>query len=94
MCGHNPVHHVTRYAQPEPVQPAVRHAEPRLATQPCPSCGAAVQEDFVFCPRCGTEILTACPSCHRAVQTDWSRCAFCGTDLLAARTQASTHSHS
>jgi RNA polymerase subunit RPABC4/transcription elongation factor Spt4 len=85
MCGHNPLHHVTHYINPEPVQPAVQHVEPRLATRPCPKCGTAVQEDFVFCPRCGAEILTACPSCHRAVQTDWVRCPYCGVDLLAEK---------
>jgi RNA polymerase subunit RPABC4/transcription elongation factor Spt4 len=52
------------------------------------------QEDFVFCPRCGAEILTACPSCHCAVQTDWTHCPYCGTDLLAGKTEISTQSHS
>ncbi len=94
MCGHNPLQHVTYYSRPEPIQPGMRQVEPQVATRPCPSCAAPVQEDFVFCPRCGAEILAACPSCHRAVQTDWTRCAYCGTDLLAAKTQTSTLSHS
>lgn len=94
MCGHNPLHHVTHYSHPEPVQPAVRHVETQAATRPCPSCGAAVQEDFVFCPRCGAEILSACPSCHRAVQTDWARCAYCGADLLAGKAADAPHFHS
>src|SRR5574341_2568256 len=85
MCGHNPFHHVPQYIHPEHVQPTVQHAEPRVVTRPCPSCGAAVQEDFVFCPRCGAEILTACPSCHRAIQTDWARCPYCGVDLSAEK---------
>lgn len=93
MCGHNPVHHITHSTQPEPVQPAVRHAEPRIAPQPCPNCGTALQDDFVFCPRCGAEILTACPSCHRAVQTDWARCPYCGIDMLAGNTGAAPYSH-
>ena len=91
MCGHNPLHHITHYSHFEPAQPGIRQAQAQTATRPCPSCGASVQEDFVFCPHCGAETLTACPSCHRAVQTDWTRCAYCGTDLLAAKTQASTH---
>jgi RNA polymerase subunit RPABC4/transcription elongation factor Spt4 len=93
MCGHNPLHHVTHYAHPEHVQPAVQYAEPQIVTRPCPTCGAALQEDFVFCPRCGAEILTACPSCHRAVQTDWARCPHCGVDLLAGKAAAAPHSH-
>ncbi|MBI3164869.1 MAG: zinc ribbon domain-containing protein [Chloroflexi bacterium] len=94
MCGHSPLHHVINDYRTEPVQAGMRHVQAQAATRPCPSCGAPVQDDFVFCPRCGVEILTACPSCHRAVQTDWTNCAYCGTDLLAAKTQASTHSHS
>lgn len=94
MCGHNPLHHITHYSRFEPAQPGIRQVQAQAATRPCPSCGAPVQEDFVFCPHCGAETLTACSSCHRAVQTDWTRCAYCGTDLLAAKTQASTHFHS
>jgi RNA polymerase subunit RPABC4/transcription elongation factor Spt4 len=85
MCGHNLFDHVTHYINPEPVQPAVQNVEAPLATRACPKCGTAIKEDFVFCPRCGTEILTACPSCHRAVQTDWVRCPYCGIDLLAEK---------
>lgn len=93
MCGHHLLHHVTNDYR-ELAQPDMGHVQVQAATRPCPSCNAPVQEDFVFCPRCGSEILSACPSCHRAVQTDWTRCAYCGTDLLAAKTQASTNSRS
>lgn len=93
MCGHSPLHHVTHH-HPEHAQPAVQHAESRVATWPCPKCAAAVQEDFVFCPRCGAEILTACPSCHRAVQAAWARCAYCGADLLAEKARQEPHSQS
>ena len=57
---------------------------PALARASCPACGYPTQEDFVLCPRCGTELLTACPECYRAVQTDWVQCAYCGADLVAA----------
>ena len=55
---------------------------PALATSSCPECGYPTQEDFVLCPRCGTELLTACPECHRAVKTDWVHCAYCGAGLV------------
>ena len=98
MCGHHLMHyipmghdhsHLPTSRTPEPV-----YSAPQVATRPCPQCKSPLQEDFVFCPRCGAEILSACPSCHRAVQTNWTRCAYCGTDLLAAKTQAPTHSES
>jgi len=82
MCGHSPLHHITHHSRPEPAQKDVGHIEHPVVTKPCPSCGVSVQEDFVFCPNCGAEILAACPSCHRAVQTDWMRCPYCGVDLL------------
>ncbi len=93
MCGHSPLHHIAHYSHSEYVQP-VQQVEPWIVTRPCPKCGAAVQEDFVFCPRCGAEILTACPSCYRAVQTDWTRCAYCGADLLGDKAAATPHPHS
>ena len=88
MCGHNPLRDAViqrdqRQNQEAPVSgPAV--APPRVASRPCSQCGASVQEDFVFCPRCGAELLTACPECHRAVETSWTHCAYCGADLVAA----------
>jgi RNA polymerase subunit RPABC4/transcription elongation factor Spt4 len=98
MCGHNPLHHVPVYTghvgvASNPV-PRAAYAQPQKVTHPCPQCSAPVQEDFVFCPRCGAEILAACPSCHRAVQTDWTLCPFCGTDLLPEKAEIPTHSHS
>ncbi len=89
MCGHSPLHHVQTHRNhrheipapslgPESTPPAARDE-----THPCPKCSAPVQEEFVFCPRCGAELLSACPQCHRAVETSWSNCAYCGADLVA-----------
>ena len=92
MCGSH-LSHIThdhdnghRHAQTPP-----RAVIPTL-TRPCPQCGQPLQEDFVFCPNCGAEALTACPSCHRAVQADWTHCAYCGADLRAGKTDSSIHS--
>jgi RNA polymerase subunit RPABC4/transcription elongation factor Spt4 len=84
MCGgHNHVNHnipfgYSNHRAAEPVYRPVDHAS---VTTPCPECGYPTQEDFVLCPRCGTQLLTACPECHRAVKTDWVRCAYCSADL-------------
>jgi RNA polymerase subunit RPABC4/transcription elongation factor Spt4 len=98
MCGHYPLHQVPVYgshagAPANPIS-GPGFTQPQAITRPCPQCGAPAQEDFVFCPRCGAEILTACPSCHRAIQTDWTHCAYCGADLLTGKAEISTHSHS
>jgi len=92
MCGPHLLHDLN-YSHQEPIQSDARIAESPVRTRPCPQCGTAIQEDFVFCPRCGAEILSACPSCHRAVQTDWSHCPYCGTDLLAEKAEAVPHPH-
>ena len=90
MCGHSPLQHVQTPRNHRHEIPASslgsEYAPPaaRVETRPCPNCNTRVQEDFVFCPRCGTELLSACPECHRAVETNWSNCAYCGADLVAA----------
>ncbi len=83
-CGHpllhgDEMHHGDSQQWRGSAEPVAAH----VTTAPCPGCGAAVQEDFVFCPRCSRELLIACPQCQRAVRRDWTHCAFCGADLVA-----------
>lgn len=47
----------------------------------CPQCGAAVREDFVRCPKCGTKLRPACPNCAMPVEPDWVLCPRCTTPL-------------
>jgi len=52
----------------------------------CPSCGAAVGDDFSFCEQCGSEIPSqdqdsTCPSCDATVRADDQFCESCGTEL-------------
>ncbi len=88
MCGHNPLHtDAVSQNHRQDVAPQAslpQNAPPQVVTRPCPQCGESVQEDFVFCPRCGAELLSACPECHRAVDASWTHCAFCGTDLVTS----------
>ena len=79
MCG--PGHNHGQDHQGRAIT-AVGPAPAIAVTRPCPHCGSPVQEEFVFCPRCGAELLTACPECHRAVETGWTHCAFCGAELV------------
>lgn len=90
MCGHGDHRLHSERMQYENVPQSV---SARVYTVACPGCGAAIQEDYVFCPTCGRQVLTACPKCHRAVQTNWTHCAFCGADL-AAEPASSAQSHS
>lgn len=44
----------------------------------CPTCHGFVKPDFVFCPHCGNQVLTACRHCGRHLRLDWSHCPDCG----------------
>ncbi len=77
MCGGGmPRRERFVYRGPERVQP-----QEAAAAQTCPNCGGPVEEDFILCPRCGTQLKRSCPSCHRAVNVDWVACPYCGTAL-------------
>lgn len=93
MCGHHLLHGAHSYPDDHRrAEAPTVYTPPAAATRPCPQCHAPLQEDFVFCQRCGAEVLTACPACHRAVRADWTHCAYCGADLLAETANASAHS--
>ena len=47
----------------------------------CPQCGAAVTEQYVVCPQCGTKLRPACPSCAFPVEPDWKVCPKCAAPL-------------
>ncbi len=81
MCG--PGLHIERVRERRSEMDGPSERAPRQqALKPCPQCGEQVREDFVFCPKCGAELLTACPECHRAVDAGWTHCAYCGADLV------------
>ena len=48
----------------------------------CPSCHRPVQDDFVACPHCFTELRHTCHSCNRLVDVSWSICAYCTAELV------------
>lgn len=60
--------------------------------QQCSGCGGALRDDFVFCPRCGTQARDACTACRRLIELSWAVCPFCGhthtDDEVAADAQA------
>jgi hypothetical protein len=55
----------------------------------CPTCHHPVQEDFIVCPQCYTELRRTCPSCERLVDVDWAICAFCTAELVTPQESAS-----
>jgi RNA polymerase subunit RPABC4/transcription elongation factor Spt4 len=49
-------------------------AEPRS----CRRCARPVQEDFLLCPHCRTNLREPCSGCGRALDLDWVACPYCG----------------
>ncbi len=61
-------------AKPVPVAVAIGSA--------CPSCGAPLKPDDVFCRKCGTRVvLSNCPSCGASLLADDVFCRKCGMRL-------------
>jgi len=94
MCMHHLLHGGHNHTGDHQHMETPIHAPTPAVATPCPRCHSPLQEDFVFCPHCGAEVLAACPNCHRAVRADWTHCAYCGADLLTEKSDAATHSHS
>ncbi len=49
----------------------------------CPSCGAVISEDDLFCPKCGKQIkgIKICPDCGRENEAGALYCSGCGKKL-------------
>lgn len=45
----------------------------------CPSCGAKVRADFIYCPYCHTQLKKRCTGCQEALLLEWHLCPYCGT---------------
>jgi RNA polymerase subunit RPABC4/transcription elongation factor Spt4 len=46
----------------------------------CPGCQSLVEEDWVYCPNCRTELRDNCVACDRLIELEWEICPYCGTE--------------
>ncbi|MBP8612522.1 MAG: zinc-ribbon domain-containing protein [Candidatus Atribacteria bacterium] len=44
----------------------------------CPVCGEEIRNDYLFCPRCFTQIKKKCPKCNATLEKDAKICPYCG----------------
>lgn len=44
----------------------------------CPSCGKAIQNDWLFCPYCHTKLKKKCVRCEKQLELQWNLCPYCG----------------
>jgi len=50
----------------------------------CHSCHRAIENDWVICPACHTELRHECPTCAHLVRVTWDICPYCATELEPA----------
>lgn len=46
----------------------------------CPTCQHFVEQEFVFCPHCRTELKEACTACGKPIDIRWEICPYCGEE--------------
>ena len=51
------------------------------AIKTCPSCRRRVNDEWIICPTCRTQLNRVCANCGRLVGLDWALCAWCGQDF-------------
>lgn len=47
----------------------------------CPGCSRKVQNNWVVCPSCHTQLRKPCPRCGKAVELPWDVCPYCAKSL-------------
>ncbi len=58
--------------------------EPAGEVARCPSCAAAVADDYLVCPQCAHPLGTEhCSGCGRAVESIWTTCPWCRHTLAS-----------
>lgn len=45
----------------------------------CPSCGAEIEDSFVYCPKCNKKLKEICSNCNKPLDLNWNSCPYCGT---------------
>jgi RNA polymerase subunit RPABC4/transcription elongation factor Spt4 len=53
----------------------------------CPSCRRAVDDDYMVCPHCATELRQPCRQCQRPLANAWDTCPYCATVRRVAAPQ-------
>jgi len=61
------------------IAPAAPQSPPTSGGRACPSCGASLAEDDMFCRKCGARLAPACSSCGASLLSDDAYCPKCGT---------------
>ncbi len=47
----------------------------------CPGCSRVVENEWVFCPDCHTQLKRSCLNCGHGLHLRWNICPYCGTGV-------------
>lgn len=54
----------------------------------CPGCQQYVEDEWVFCPNCRTELRDNCIACDHLIDLRWEICPYCGTEQYEDENEA------
>jgi RNA polymerase subunit RPABC4/transcription elongation factor Spt4 len=54
----------------------------------CPGCSRVVENEWVICPDCHTQLKRICVNCSNKLHLRWNLCPYCGTGVNQAATSA------
>jgi RNA polymerase subunit RPABC4/transcription elongation factor Spt4 len=54
----------------------------------CSNCGAAVSDEFKFCPQCGGNTKELCKTCGGELKKEWKCCPECGNEKEVVKEEA------
>ncbi len=57
----------------------------------CPGCSRVVENDWVACPDCHTQLKNTCRQCGKSLHLRWSICPYCATPV--SHTEDAPHTH-
>lgn len=64
--------------------------KPKPQEKRCPNCQAAVTDEQMFCPECGTPCRKLCPNCKTELRDGQAFCPSCGQKVGGESAQATT----
>ena len=47
----------------------------------CGRCSYPVQDDYVMCPNCGSQLKNICSHCGKPLNPEWNVCPYCATKV-------------
>ncbi len=59
----------------------------------CPGCSRVVDDEWIVCPDCHTQLQRVCHNCGKGLHLRWNICPYCGVGVNQAGPVA-THNHS